>query len=126
MRCPIIFLSCSTFLPLLSACTSPNDVICTDIALPAIAVIVRDSVSGSFGGNGATATAVDGSFSDTNGFPADYGQPEHPIGLAHERAGIYSVTVTKATYKSWSASGVRVTRDECHVKTVTLNARLQH
>ena len=126
MRCRIIHLSCSAVIPLLWACTSPNDVVCTDIAVPAIAVIVRDSVSGSFGGNGATATAVDGSFSDTNGFPANYGQPENPIGLAHEREGLYAVTVTKAGYKSWSASGVRVTRDRCHVRTVTLNARLQH
>ncbi|MDP9177076.1 MAG: carboxypeptidase-like regulatory domain-containing protein [Gemmatimonadota bacterium] len=111
---------------MLSACTSPNDVLCTEIAIPGINVLVRDSVSGAFGSNGATATAVDGAYSDTNGFPATHTQPENPIALAYEREGTYAVTVTKTGYKAWTASGVRVTRDRCHVRTVTLNARLQH
>ena len=126
MRYPFIRLSCSTILPLVSACTSPTDVACTNIAVPAINVVVRDSVSGSFGSDGATATAVDGSFADTNGLPAGYAQPETPISLAHEREGSYAVTVNKTGYKPWTASAVRVTRDRCHVRTVTLNARLQH
>lgn len=107
-------------------CSSPNDVACTLIVVPGIDVLVRDSISGSFGSNGATATAVDGSFTDTNGFPENFTQPETPISLAHEREGTYSVTVTKAGYKAWTTSGVRVTRDVCHVRTVTLTARLQH
>ena len=119
--------SCTAFLlPLISACTSPNDVVCTDVAVPGINVVVRDSVSGSFVANGATATALDGAYSDTNWFSEVYARPENPIALAYEREGTYSVTVTRIGYKAWTASGVRVTRDRCHVRTVTLNARLQH
>ena len=106
-------------------CNSPNDVVCTEIAVPAINVLVRDSVSGSFGSNGATATVVDGSYTDTNTFP-DASQPELPISLAYEREGTYVVTVSKSGYRDWVTSGVRVTRDVCHVRTVTLTARLQH
>jgi len=107
-------------------CSSPYDVVCTLIAVPGIEVLVRDSASGSFASNGATATAVEGSFTDTNGFPETFTQPETPIGLAYEREGTYAVTVTKASYKAWTTSGVRVTRDVCHVRTVTLTALLQH
>jgi hypothetical protein len=125
MRLALIRLACSA-LPLLSACTSPNDVVCTLIAVPGINVFVRDSVSGSFVGNGATASAVDGSYTDTSALPEAASQPEVAISLAHEREGTYTVSVTKSGYKAWTASGVRVTRDRCHVRTVTLNARLQH
>lgn len=126
MRYTLARLSCSAILPLLSACSSPNDVVCTLIAVPGINVLVRDSVSGAFGSNGATATAVDGTYTDTNGFPAISTQPELPISLAYEREGTYAVTVAKTGYKAWNTSGIRVTRDVCHVRTVTLTARLQH
>lgn len=125
MRCTPRYLTWTAILlPLLSACSSPYDV-CTDAATPGINVIVRDSVSGTFAANGATATAVDGAYSDTNWFSETHGRPEYPIGLAYEREGTYAVTVSRTGYKAWTVSGVRVTRDRCHVRTVTLNARLQ-
>ena len=68
---------------------------------------------------------IDPAYSDTNSFSETYGQPEIPIGLAYEREGTYAVTVSKSGYKAWTASGVRVIRDGCHVRTVKLNARLQ-
>ena len=126
MRRTSIHLSCSAvLLPLLSACSSPYDVACTDVATPGINILVRDSVSGNFAANGASATAVDGAYSDTNSFSEAYGRPEFPLALAYEREGTYAVTVSKTGYKAWTVSGVRVTRDRCHVRTVTLNARLQ-
>jgi hypothetical protein len=126
MRSTSIHLSCSAvLLSFLSACSSPYDIVCTDVAAPGINVVVRDSVSGSFAANGASATAVDGAYSDTNSFSETHGRPEYPIGLAYEREGTYAVAVSKTGYKAWTASGVRVIRDGCHVRTVTLNARLQ-
>jgi len=107
-------------------CVSPNDVLCTAIAVPGINVLVRDSASGSFASDGATATAVDGGYTDTNGFPEGFAQPETPISLAYEREGTYAVTVTRAGYRAWTTSGVHVSRDVCHVRTVTFTARLQH
>jgi hypothetical protein len=121
-----IHLTCCVTIASLWGCSSPNDVLCTEIAVPAINVFVRDSASGSFAANGATATAVDGTYTDTNGFPEIITQPELAISLAYERAGTYAVTVTKTGYRDWMTSGVRVTRDVCHVRTVTLNAQLQH
>jgi hypothetical protein len=48
-----------------------------------------------------------------------------PYGLAYERAGTYTVTVEQQGYRPWSRSGVRVTKDECHVRGVSITARLQ-
>lgn len=122
---PLVHFTCLGVLGAAWGCSSPNDVVCTDVAVPAIEVFVRDSASNSFAANGATATAVDGTYTDTNGFPDNYTQPEQAIPLAYERSGTFSVSVTKAGYRNWTTSGVRVTREVCHVRTVTLNARLQ-
>jgi len=87
-------------------------------------VFVRDSSSGAPIGRGSKATAADGIFVATATYPGGT-QDDLPLSLAHERAGTYTVVVTKPGYRDWRASGVRVTRDECHVITVTLTARLE-
>jgi hypothetical protein len=51
--------------------------------------------------------------------------PVETVGLAEERAGTYEVSVERTGYRSWHRAGVRVTADECHVRTVSLTARLQ-
>lgn len=103
----------------------PNVRACTLIALPAITMHVRDSVSGAAMARGATATATDGSFVSTSSYPDAFTQDDLPLSLAHEREGTYTVNVVKPGYREWRVAGVQVTRDECHVKTVTLTARLQ-
>jgi hypothetical protein len=54
----------------------------------------------------------------------DVPQNQYAAGLAHERAGVYTVTVRADGYAPWSKSGIDVTRDACHVRTVIVNARL--
>ena len=46
------------------------------------------------------------------------------MGVAHERAGVYVVTLRKAGYRDWTRADVSVKRDECHVQTAVLRADL--
>lgn len=92
-------------------------VACTDILVPGIAVDVRDSQSNAQITDGLRVIARDGAFADT----AENGH----LAVAFERAGTYTVTVEKDGYQTWLRSGVRVSRDECHVRTVALTAQLQ-
>jgi len=106
-------------LPVLSSCDalgSPS--VCTLEARPGIVVEVRDSLTGAPAASGALAIARDGLFADTlRGL-------DLRVAGAHERPGTYGVSVTKSGYRDWSGAGVRVTSGECHVHTVTLEARL--
>ncbi len=95
---------------------------CTLQGLPAVSVDVRDSVTNALAGRGAAIIARDGVFADTAEYPFAY---DGPYSLARERAGTYTVTVEQQGYRLWSRPGVRVTRDECHVRTVSITARLQ-
>ena len=100
----------------LTACET--ELICTLIARPGIVVTMQDSVtSGRIGGR-VIATARDGIYADTALGPG-------PVGLAYDRAGRYDVAVEATGYLPWAQEGVRVTRDECHVRTVSLLALLQ-
>lgn len=46
------------------------------------------------------------------------------LAAAGERAGTYDVKIGRPGYSSFSRSGVVVTRNECHVNPVLLEARL--
>jgi hypothetical protein len=69
----------------------------------------------------AAGGGTEGTFSDTlvamPGWSAYAG--------AHEHAGSYAVSVTHTGYEPWQQSGVVVGRDECHVITEALTARLR-
>jgi hypothetical protein len=95
---------------------------CTFQAVPPVSVDVRDSVTNALAGRGARIIARDGAFADTADFSDSY---DGPYGLAHERPGTYTVTVEQQPYRLWSRAGVRVIRDECHVSTESITARLQ-
>lgn len=102
-------------------------IVCQLYASPSIVVHVRDSVTGGYIASGATLVLRDGTFVDSVSIPAD--EPTYnEIGLStvnsEERAGVYSVTIRRAGYAEWVREGVEVTRDECHVRTVRLTARL--
>lgn len=100
---------------------------CTDIAIPGISLSVIDSITGASLEHGATGRARDGAFVDSLVVTSDTtNSPSFPIPLALERAGVYAVSVSRAGYRDWSASNVRVTKDACHVRTATLVARLVH
>jgi hypothetical protein len=97
---------------------------CTTVVVPAIRVTVIDSVTGESRERGSTVRARDGSFVDSRVVPDDSTLAPFPIQLADERAGTYVVSVSRAGYRDWTASNVRVRDEGCHVGTAHLVARL--
>lgn len=95
---------------------------CPAIARPAVLLDVRDSITDALAGRSAIITARDGAFADTAENAVGY---DGPYGLAHHRPGTYTVTVSQVGYQPWSRTGVKVSRAECSVRTVSLKARLQ-
>ncbi len=107
---------------LAGACDTAEPVLCTLEARPGIEIEVRDAVTGEAAAAGAVGIATENAFADTLMAFSD-GVPLVLTGL-YERAGTYEVLITKAGYHAWRVSGVKIERDECHVKTVRLEARL--
>jgi hypothetical protein len=58
-------------------------------------------------------------------FTADVPPRVITLAGAHERAGIYSVQLEAVGYEPWDTAGVRVTEDECHVRTARFTAALE-
>lgn len=109
----------------LNGCELLDPVVCTTEARPAIVVTVMDSVtSGAVASSDVMIIASDGVIADTARIAHVPAQPGR-VGLAHERAGRYDVEARAVGYITWSQDGVRVTEDECHVRTVELVARMQ-
>ena len=104
-------------------CSASLSPVCTQEARPAVAVYVKDSVTNAGTASGASLVVREGSYEDSVAAPV--GMDNSPLGAAVERAGTYQVTVTKTGYATWVKSNVRVTKDLCHVNTVTLTALLQ-
>ncbi len=107
------------------ACDTAEPVLCTLEARPGIAIEVRDAVTGEAAAAGALGIATESAFTDTlMAIPLEDGVSLVLTGL-YERAGTYEVLITKAGYHAWRVSGVKIERDECHVMTVHLEARLE-
>jgi hypothetical protein len=126
IRCALLF----SLVAFAGACAqrrgSPDPeggVICTLEARSSFAVTVTDSTSGGPIRSGATVRVTDGSFADTLLAPGA-GASAYSGGV-YERPGTYTVAVSHPDYRPWQRSGVEVTRDECHVQTQQLTARLQ-
>lgn len=110
------------FTALLASCDILTGLDCTMDARAAITVDVLDSITNAPVGEGATITASNG----TTVYSAiTYDDYPGPYQLANENAGEFTVTVQKPGYARWTRDGVRVTRGECHVRTVHLTALLQ-
>ena len=108
------------------ACAGSTSPVCTEDVRPALAVYVKDAVTGAGVASGASLVAREGSYKDSVAAPE--GRPDldnSPLYAAAERAGTYQLTVTKTGYGAWTQSNVRVTANECHVNTATLTALLQ-
>lgn len=122
-RWPFFFSALVVFLAVHCRDEAQPGRICTTEARVGIQVSVRDSLSGLPAAGGAVAVIQDQSFIDTlRAIPfADslmlYG--------AYERPGVYTVLITKSGYRNWLRTNVVVNKDECHVITVQLDARLQ-
>ena len=94
---------------------------CTTEARPGLVVTVLDSVTKAQI-SGARVTARNGTTTDV---VPDPWAATSAYSLAFEKPGTYEVTVEKSGYRTWVRTNVRVTEDECHVKTVSLTALLQ-
>ncbi|MGD8320233.1 MAG: carboxypeptidase-like regulatory domain-containing protein [Gemmatimonadota bacterium] len=104
-------------------CSSSLDpVVCTDEARPGIVLQVVDPISAAPILTGVTVTFQDGDYTET------YTSASAPSGTfsgAYERPGTYVVAAAKDGFETWIRTGVEVTADQCHVKTVQLQAVLQ-
>jgi hypothetical protein len=108
----------------MAACSSAaSPVVCTANFAPAIVVEVRDG-AGQPAADGARGAVHDGAYVDSLRPNVWDGGQLLGFRAAYERAGTYTVTVEKPGYQSWQVDGVRVTRDECHVRTQRLVATL--
>ena len=114
----VVVVACTTRTPE----TPPaGGVICTMEARAGLTVEIVDSTSGAPAADGAKVLAVSAATRDSASGTAGVST----VSLAYERAGTYTVTVTRPGYRTWSRSNVEVTRDQCHVIPVRLVARLQ-
>jgi hypothetical protein len=98
-------------------------VVCTTEYVYGLEIRLIDSETGGPTGLGTIAVISDGDYEEL-ALCEDRG----PIGVAclaaGERAGTYDITIDAEGYEPWTRSGVRVTKDACHVKTVHIIADL--
>jgi len=122
MKKTLVRLGLVALAPLLAACPQNplDDTACTMEARTAVQVEMRDARTGAALNGPATLTVRDGAFVETVEIPAEFAS----MGVAHERAGVYVVTVEKAGYRAWTRADVAVKRGECHVQTANLRAEL--
>jgi hypothetical protein len=95
---------------------------CDAVLKPGIVITIVDGATGN-PIEEATVIATEGSYSETVNLPSSPPAPGHAV-LAFERPGTYRVEVQVSGYLPWVMSSVRVSRDDCHVETVALTARL--
>lgn len=111
----------------LAGCDAVSRVLgaCDDVAAFGIGVAVVDSVSNVSLVNGTTVRVQDGTFSDSAAIAGDSSLMFSPrIWMVPDRPGTYSIGVTHAGYRDWTASNVRVVKDGCHVTPVLVDAHL--
>src|SRR5688572_8191453 len=99
--------------------------VCTDIAIPAISVTVNDSTTNQpVSAGNLMVVAKTTTYSDTLRATIT---PNNSIvwALAYEHPGNYTVEVSVSGYHPWSVNNILVVKDECHVQTRTVTARLQ-
>jgi hypothetical protein len=100
---------------------------------PAIRVAAVDAVSGDSVRGEVRVLAQDGAALfelDTEDIVLDPSVDRRtvafgPFDLAHERPGVYEVSVEAPGYQLWQLSDLRVRDGECHVRTAELTALLQ-
>ena len=116
--CLIAFLS-------ISACDDETELLpCAGTSEIGIVATVTDSISG----GGVSADSVVGTVTDGLYVEHVRTTPAYAlVGLtfAEDRAGIYQVAITAEGYEPWMVDGVSVTGDHCHLRGVTLSARMR-
>jgi len=110
-------------LNVLAACDAvgPFGRACTDELRPSLRIAVSDSATAEpLTGHGVRVVTTTRTFVDTLAV-----DQAGVAALGKERSGRYRVQVDAPGYHTWVREGINVTRDECHVITVDVKARLQ-
>jgi hypothetical protein len=111
----------------LTACDMTGPVACTENIARSIIVEIGDSISEEPLAERAEGEVRDGGYIEAlkpYGFRGSDGQMISRY-AGDERPGRYDVEVRLAGYATWTKSNVNVSRGDCHVGTVTLQARMQ-
>lgn len=99
-----------------------KDIPCTEEARAGLVVKINDAESGEVLTEGVTVTAVDENYSEMlHNFP-EFSQD---FTGAYERAGNYTLTVTKEGYVDFITETITVGEDVCHVITQNVTVELQ-
>lgn len=101
----------------LAACEWVGVTGCETYAAPALRIRIMDARTKTSAAAGTTVTVKDGDFTEVQVMPSDPQNNDEIMGFAFERAGVYTITVEKAGYRTATMSGVRVSEGECHVDT---------
>ena len=96
-------------------CSSFTPIACTTDYRPGLTIEVRDARTNAPIAAASTIVIRDGDYVETLSNPVGGGGTDLSKSGAYERAGTYSVQVSRAGYASQTFSGIVVTRDECHV-----------
>lgn len=89
-----------------------------------ITVTVVDSTAGSpISSSEVLVIASDGAYADTA--TSANSLPSRLFFVVEDRRGTYTVKVLVPGYQPWIKEAVEVTQDDCHVRPVSLTARLQ-
>ena len=99
---------------------------CTQSVEPGIVVEIRDALTDAPIADSANAVITDGEYVEhLSSF--DIVPPGISFSTrsgADERPGTYLLRVTRVGYQAWQRSGIEVFQGTCHVKTLTLQVRL--
>jgi hypothetical protein len=98
---------------------------CTTELRPGIVLEIVDIVTGVSPVVPSVITVTDGSFQERYPPAGVEGVVLSKYWFAGERPGRYSILVQTPGYLDWSASNIQVRKDECHVKTLRITARLK-
>ncbi len=106
-------------------CGSSNAFTCGDVVLPGIVVTVVDAQTHASIADGAVATAQSGTVVETLRPHATDAQGKVLSFQGAFDGGVFTVRVTKTGYQPYEMKNVRVVREVCGVRTVSLEADLQ-
>jgi len=102
-------------------------VVCTTELAAGIELEVRDAVTDLPIAEHAIGTLESGPFNEimsVTGWESGDSASAYLLSGAHERPGIYQISLTVPGYESWSRSDIEVEAGICHVTTVRFTVRL--
>lgn len=122
MKKLILLLLFSTFFVTTSCEDNDDQIFCTQQFIYGLNVIVLDASTGNPIFQDIEVKAVDESYQEILALVPGL---EYAFAGAGERAGVYTVTITKSGYQTYISSPIVVNRDFCHVIPESLTVNLQ-